>query len=40
MTRDSISAQDMLQNKRAAGRPKDLADAGALEQILDKKRPR
>src|SRR3990172_1704524 len=35
-----IGAQDMLRNTRAAGRPKDLADASALEQMVDQKRPR
>lgn len=32
-----ISPEDMLTNKRAAGRPKELADAQALESILEKR---
>ncbi len=34
-----ISAADMLINKRAAGRPKDLADASALEDIIARTKP-
>jgi hypothetical protein len=32
-----IGPEELLVNKRAAGRPKDLADAAALERILKKK---